>query len=148
MAFITSCSSVSSCCCAAACESMHAVPRVSIISMCGSGMRGRLGISQGDTATTHCLRRRSLRHMPRSSLRTSLMEQTRLPTPSNQSIWFTGLSTVSVRPLAPPPPHGEWLRVRVEIMGSQKCRIVGKSQSVLMMINPIIFTRPRSVYLP
>eukprot|EP01047_Picozoa_sp_COSAG01_P093188 COSAG01_NODE_24381_length_781_cov_1.016129_2_plen_146_part_01 len=36
------------------------------------------------------------------------------------------------------------LRVRVEIMGSQKCRIVGKSQSVLMMIDPIIFTRTRT----
>jgi hypothetical protein len=31
--------------------------------------------------------------------------------------------------------------VRVKIMGSQKCRNVGKSQSVLVMINPIIFTR-------
>jgi hypothetical protein len=48
-----------------------------------------------------------------------------------------------------PPPsdtsyheqRGTTLRVRVEIMGSQKCRIVGKSQSVLMMINPMIFTR-------
>jgi hypothetical protein len=29
-------------------------------------------------------------------------------------------------------------------MGSQKCRIVGKSQSVLIVINPIIFTRTRS----
>jgi|EP01047_Picozoa_sp_COSAG01_P003997 hypothetical protein len=28
-------------------------------------------------------------------------------------------------------------------MGAPKCRIVGKSQSVLMMINPIIFTRTR-----
>jgi hypothetical protein len=36
------------------------------------------------------------------------------------------------------------LRVRVEIIGSPKCRIVGESQSVLMMINPIIFTRTRS----
>jgi hypothetical protein len=36
------------------------------------------------------------------------------------------------------------VRVRVEIMGSQKCRIVGKSQSVLIMIDPIIFTRTRS----
>ena len=35
-------------------------------------------------------------------------------------------------------------QVRVEIMGSPECRIVGKSQSVLMMINPIIFTRTRS----
>jgi hypothetical protein len=34
--------------------------------------------------------------------------------------------------------------VRVEIMGSQKCRIVGKSQPVLMMSNPMIFTRTRS----
>jgi hypothetical protein len=33
------------------------------------------------------------------------------------------------------------LRVRVEIMGSQKYRIVGKSQPVLIMINPIISTR-------
>jgi hypothetical protein len=31
----------------------------------------------------------------------------------------------------------------VEMMGSQKCRIVGKSQSVLMMINRMIFTRTR-----
>jgi hypothetical protein len=29
-------------------------------------------------------------------------------------------------------------------MGSQKCRIVGKSQSVLIVINPIIFTRTRT----
>eukprot|EP01047_Picozoa_sp_COSAG01_P007348 COSAG01_NODE_279_length_19520_cov_41.772154_1_plen_45_part_10 len=36
------------------------------------------------------------------------------------------------------------VRVRVEIMGSQKCRNVGKSQPVLTMINPIIFTRTRS----
>jgi hypothetical protein len=36
------------------------------------------------------------------------------------------------------------VRVRVEIMGSQKCRILGKSQSVLIMINPIIFTRTRT----
>jgi choline dehydrogenase-like flavoprotein len=35
------------------------------------------------------------------------------------------------------------IRVRVEMMGSPKCRIVGKSQSVHMMINPIIFTRTR-----
>jgi hypothetical protein len=34
--------------------------------------------------------------------------------------------------------------VRVEIMGSQNCRIVGKSQSVLIMITPIIFTRTRT----
>jgi hypothetical protein len=33
--------------------------------------------------------------------------------------------------------------VRVEIMGSQKCGIVAKSQSALITINPIIFTRTR-----
>jgi hypothetical protein len=32
------------------------------------------------------------------------------------------------------------VRVRVEIMGSQTCGIVGQSQSVLIMIRPIIFT--------
>eukprot|EP01047_Picozoa_sp_COSAG01_P043379 COSAG01_NODE_3847_length_5644_cov_25.352209_6_plen_108_part_00 len=37
-------------------------------------------------------------------------------------------------------PPAQQLRVRVEIMGSQKCRIVGKSQSVLIMIDPIIST--------
>ena len=36
------------------------------------------------------------------------------------------------------------LRVRVEIMGPGKYEHVGKSQSVLIMINPIIFTRTRS----
>jgi hypothetical protein len=36
------------------------------------------------------------------------------------------------------------IRVRVEIMGSGKSEIVGKYQPVLMMINPIIFTRTRS----
>eukprot|EP01047_Picozoa_sp_COSAG01_P056871 COSAG01_NODE_6503_length_3629_cov_17.985269_7_plen_125_part_00 len=35
-------------------------------------------------------------------------------------------------------------RVRVEIMGSQNCRIVEKSQSLHIMINPIIFTRTRT----
>eukprot|EP01047_Picozoa_sp_COSAG01_P018623 COSAG01_NODE_1013_length_12138_cov_7.073926_9_plen_130_part_00 len=36
------------------------------------------------------------------------------------------------------------LRVRVEIMGSQKCRIVGKSQPLhIIIIDPIIFTRTR-----
>jgi hypothetical protein len=35
-------------------------------------------------------------------------------------------------------------RVREEMMGSQEWIIVGKSQPVLMMINPIIFTRTRS----
>jgi hypothetical protein len=41
-----------------------------------------------------------------------------------------------------------WIRVRVEIMGSQNCRIVGKSQPVLFMINPIIFTRTRIILRP
>jgi hypothetical protein len=37
------------------------------------------------------------------------------------------------------------VRVRVEIMGSQKYRNVGKSQWVLLiMINPIVSTRTRS----
>jgi hypothetical protein len=31
----------------------------------------------------------------------------------------------------------------MEIMGSQKCAIVGKSQPVLIIDNPIIFTRTR-----
>eukprot|EP01047_Picozoa_sp_COSAG01_P047897 COSAG01_NODE_4618_length_4876_cov_8.446305_3_plen_174_part_00 len=34
--------------------------------------------------------------------------------------------------------------VRVEILGAPKCRNVGESQSVLIMIDPIIFTRTRS----
>jgi hypothetical protein len=38
-----------------------------------------------------------------------------------------------------------FFRVWVEIMGSQKCRIVWKSQLVLIMTNPIIFTRTRAV---
>jgi hypothetical protein len=33
--------------------------------------------------------------------------------------------------------HG-WLRVRVEIRGSQKCRNVGESQSALIMIQPLL----------
>jgi hypothetical protein len=37
------------------------------------------------------------------------------------------------------------LRVRVEIMGSQTCGIVEKVQPVLIMINPIIFTRTRTL---
>jgi hypothetical protein len=36
-----------------------------------------------------------------------------------------------------------FIRVRVEMTGSPKCGTIGKSQSVLMMINPIIFTRTR-----
>jgi hypothetical protein len=36
------------------------------------------------------------------------------------------------------------VRVRVKILGSQKCRIVGESQAVLIMIDPIISTRTRT----
>jgi hypothetical protein len=34
------------------------------------------------------------------------------------------------------------LRARVEMMGSHKCRIVGKSQPVLVVINSIDFSPP------
>jgi hypothetical protein len=44
--------------------------------------------------------------------------------------------------LLPRKRHGV-VRVRVEIMGSQTCGNVGKSQWVLVMINPIISTRTR-----
>jgi hypothetical protein len=40
-----------------------------------------------------------------------------------------------------PRRAGQPLRVRVEIMGSPKCRIVGKYQPVLTMINPSIINR-------
>jgi hypothetical protein len=40
------------------------------------------------------------------------------------------------------------VRVRVEIMESQKCRNVGKSQRVLIMANPIISSRTRSTKRP
>jgi hypothetical protein len=36
------------------------------------------------------------------------------------------------------------VQVQVEIMGAQKCRIVGKYQPILIMISPIIFTRSRT----
>jgi hypothetical protein len=46
---------------------------------------------------------------------------------------------------SPPPPLGiGHRRVRVEIMGSQKCRTVGRSQPVLIVIHPMIFTRTRT----
>jgi hypothetical protein len=48
-------------------------------------------------------------------------------------------------PRAHPPPPCTSLRVRMEIMGSHICRIVGESQSVLVMIDPIIFTRTRII---
>jgi hypothetical protein len=38
--------------------------------------------------------------------------------------------------------------MRVKIMGSQTCRIVGKYQSVIIVINPIIFTRTRTDCAP
>eukprot|EP01047_Picozoa_sp_COSAG01_P029837 COSAG01_NODE_2061_length_8482_cov_6.301925_2_plen_89_part_00 len=37
------------------------------------------------------------------------------------------------------------LRVRVEIMGPGRYENVGKSQSVLIVINPMIFTRTRTL---
>jgi hypothetical protein len=40
------------------------------------------------------------------------------------------------------------LRVRVEITGPGKYENVGKSQPVLMMINPMIFTRTRTPHPP
>jgi hypothetical protein len=40
--------------------------------------------------------------------------------------------------------HRDSVRVRVEIMGSQNCRIVGKSQPFLIVIHPITFTRTRN----
>jgi hypothetical protein len=48
---------------------------------------------------------------------------------------------------SPSPTIRNRLRVRVEIMGSQQCGIVGKSQSVLMMIHPMISTRTRTTYV-
>jgi hypothetical protein len=38
--------------------------------------------------------------------------------------------------------HSHHLRARVEILESHRCRIVGKSQSFLMMITPMLFARP------
>jgi hypothetical protein len=35
------------------------------------------------------------------------------------------------------------MRMRVEIMGSPNCRIVGESQAVLVLLDPMISTRPR-----
>jgi hypothetical protein len=40
---------------------------------------------------------------------------------------------------------GWQIRVRGEITGSSKCRLGGKSQSVLIMINHTIFTRTRRI---
>jgi hypothetical protein len=37
------------------------------------------------------------------------------------------------------------IRVRVQMMGWQKCRVVGKSRSVLITTNPMISTRTRSM---
>ena len=58
----------------------------------------------------------------------------------------------SVIPEPPAPPTAPepcassvtYSRVRGEIMGSPKCRIAAKSQSVLILIDPMIFTRTRS----
>jgi hypothetical protein len=43
-------------------------------------------------------------------------------------------------------PSSENVRARVEITGPQTCRVVGKSLSVLMMIDPTIF--PRTTHTP
>jgi hypothetical protein len=40
-------------------------------------------------------------------------------------------------------PSAGYARVWVEIMGSQQCGIVGESQPVLSMIDPMSFTRTR-----
>jgi hypothetical protein len=61
----------------------------------------------------------------------------------------TGEPGPAAEPPTPPrvlEPGAESLRVvrvRAEIMGSPKCIIVGKSQSVLIMIDPMIFTHTR-----
>jgi hypothetical protein len=47
---------------------------------------------------------------------------------------------------AAPPVLCFQLRVRVEIIGPQTCGIVGRSQPVLMMSNPMIFTRTCVVF--
>jgi hypothetical protein len=53
-------------------------------------------------------------------------------------------SVSGIRQCVPPGmAAAEVVRVRVEIMGSPECRIVGRSQSVLIMSNPIICTRTR-----
>jgi hypothetical protein len=39
------------------------------------------------------------------------------------------------------------IRARGEIMGPEKYENVGKSQSVLIMINSIIFTRTRNIHM-
>jgi hypothetical protein len=62
-------------------------------------------------------------------------------------------SSISRHPINPFGTCSETMitavRVRVETMGSQKCRIVGKSQSGRIMIHPMIFTRTRtSLTLP
>jgi hypothetical protein len=54
-----------------------------------------------------------------------------------------GLGVLAIAQQPPCVVLAGMVRVRVEIMGLQKCRIVGKSEAVLIMINPIIFTRTR-----
>lgn len=55
------------------------------------------------------------------------------PPPPPQNVRPPRTSAVSPR-----PPRRVW----VEIMGSQECRTVRKSQSILIMINPMIFSPP------
>jgi hypothetical protein len=64
-------------------------------------------------------------------------QQTRL-TPTGR---FFPLISAIIKRGTPLLTHSLCLRVRVEIMVPGKYEIVGKSQSVLMMINPIISTR-------
>jgi hypothetical protein len=74
-----------------------------------------------------------------------------VPTPAKSRTVTTPFpARLSPSPIVPKSDHEvsgglfACIRVQVEIMGSQKCRIVGKSQSAVMMINPIIFTHTRS----
>jgi hypothetical protein len=63
--------------------------------------------------------------------------------PSSVPMWHR-----SSPPCSGSHPSFAYLRVRVERMGWQTCRIVGESQPVLIMISPIISTRTRSSSSP
>jgi hypothetical protein len=63
--------------------------------------------------------------------------------PATRNICSTSYATHTRATPTTDQPGGMDVRVRVEIRGSQTCRIVGRSQSVLIMIDPIIFTRTR-----